>query len=230
MSYEEQSSPRGVHAGAPAGIAILFALVAGAAFTGHLPGPLQTEFDAYVSHAPADPTSTAAVQPAIPVTAHPLVGAGSVSGDTPEAKIWNFLIANGFTHEQAAGIMGNLQAESHFSSSVVEYSGGGGYGIAQWTAGRRSLLEEAAARQHVAVSDLVFQLGYLLYDMQHRRTMYYTHYHTVWDAVMAQTTIAGALLVFHNEYEQSYLMNYGDQAVLDARLGLAQGVYNSFVH
>ncbi len=229
MTYQEEPRPRGVHAGAPAGIAILFAVVAGAAFTGHLPGPLQTQFDAFVQSAP-NPSTAAAASPAPLAAAHPLVAAGHVSGDTPEARIWNFLIANGFTHEQAAGIMGNLQAESHFDSSIVEYSGGGGYGIAQWTGGRRSLLEAAAERAHVHVSDLVFQLNYLLYDMQNRHTMYYTHYRTVWDAVMAQTTIAGALLVFHNEYEQSYLMNYGDQAVLNARLGLARDVFNSFVH
>jgi hypothetical protein len=46
--------------------------------------------------------------------------------------IWNYLIENGFTDEQAAGIMGNLRQEHGFQTS--------GDGLAQWMGGRKSKL------------------------------------------------------------------------------------------
>lgn len=68
-------------------------------------------------------------------------------GTDNREKIWNYLIGTGFSAEQTAGILGNLQSESAgtFSPTVNEFSaefGEGGYGIAQWThdPGRRGNL------------------------------------------------------------------------------------------
>jgi hypothetical protein len=46
--------------------------------------------------------------------------------------VWNYLIGNGFTDEQAAGIMGNLRQEHGFQTS--------GDGLAQWMGGRKAKL------------------------------------------------------------------------------------------
>jgi hypothetical protein len=46
--------------------------------------------------------------------------------------VWNYLIGNGFTDEQAAGIMGNLRQEHGFQTS--------GDGLAQWMGSRKSRL------------------------------------------------------------------------------------------
>lgn len=72
--------------------------------------------------------------------------ASTVSGTTNIEKIWNFFISKGLSGEQAAGILGNLQAEGGFSATRQEDSQsfpGGGWGIAQWTGGRRTTLVAA---------------------------------------------------------------------------------------
>lgn len=65
-------------------------------------------------------------------------------GDNRE-KIWNFLVAKGLSNEQTAGVMGNLQTESggSWNPMVNEYGkefGSAGFGIAQWTGGRRTAI------------------------------------------------------------------------------------------
>jgi hypothetical protein len=60
----------------------------------------------------------------------------SVATRTPqnqnESIVWDFLIAQGFTRNQTAAIMGNLQQEHGFQTS--------GDGLAQWTGGRKARL------------------------------------------------------------------------------------------
>lgn len=89
----------------------------------------------------------------------------SLTGSTNEEKTWNYFTARGLTPVAAAGAMGNIQAESSFSASVEEASGGGGLGIIQWTGDRRTKLESAAAAAGVNLADndaaLLFELGYL---------------------------------------------------------------------
>lgn len=65
----------------------------------------------------------------------PATPAPSQSGDN-ETIAWNFLISQGYTRNQTAGIMGNLQQEHGFKTSDVP----GGLGIAQWMGGRRANL------------------------------------------------------------------------------------------
>lgn len=57
------------------------------------------------------------------------------SGDN-ETIAWNFLISQGYTRNQTAGIMGNLQQEHNFKTDDVP----GGLGIAQWMGNRRANL------------------------------------------------------------------------------------------
>lgn len=66
-----------------------------------------------------------------------------LAGSDNREKIWNYLKAKGLSPEQAAGVLGNIQSESagSFSPTVNEYGktfGDGGYGIVQWTDGRRT--------------------------------------------------------------------------------------------
>jgi murein DD-endopeptidase MepM/ murein hydrolase activator NlpD len=53
----------------------------------------------------------------------------SMSGGSNEQKTMNFLISNGLTVEQAAGISGNVKQESGFRPNA---DNGGHHGIAQW--------------------------------------------------------------------------------------------------
>jgi len=72
-------------------------------------------------------------------------GNASIVGANTREKIWNFLIANDLSPEQAAGLMGNMKKESQFSPvkwqrpsepiDNVEVSNA--WGLVQWDFGRR---------------------------------------------------------------------------------------------
>ncbi|RWZ78368.1 MAG: hypothetical protein EOT05_01215 [Candidatus Microsaccharimonas sossegonensis] len=94
------------------------------------------------------------------------VGASSgvkLDQNDPKLKqIFTLLTGSGeFNAVQAAAIMGNMQAESGFNSGAKE-SNGIGYGLVQWSFGRRTKLEAAAKAQGVDVSDVAFQINYLV--------------------------------------------------------------------
>lgn len=128
---------------------------------------------------------------AAPVACSPGSGGGSLVGSDNAEKVWNFLRDKGLTPEQAAGVMGNLKVESGFDPFNQENSQSwpnGGWGIAQWTGGRRDTLsaaviaelgaefyvptEEAGGLIGTPAEDqlLNFQLNYL-YDESNQRTM-----------------------------------------------------------
>ena len=47
--------------------------------------------------------------------------------------IYNFFIAEGWTAQSICAMLGNIQVESGIIADVNETSGGGGYGLVQWT-------------------------------------------------------------------------------------------------
>lgn len=70
----------------------------------------------------------------------------SLTGSTPEEKVFNFLIGKGLTAPAAAGVMGNLFVESGYDPFNQQNGStwpSGGWGIAQWTAGRRDTIRNA---------------------------------------------------------------------------------------
>lgn len=93
----------------------------------------------------------------------------SLTGSENAEKIFGYLLSVGFTAIQTAGIMGNIQAESGFDPGIEErvpnVNNQRGYGIVQWTAGRRDKLFAEAAAKNVPVNDLGFQLQYLWQDL-----------------------------------------------------------------
>jgi len=56
---------------------------------------------------------------------------------TNEHDAFNFFVNRGLTKRQAAGIVGNLIQESGVNPTAVEFGGGPGRGIAQWSVGGR---------------------------------------------------------------------------------------------
>lgn len=152
-----------------------------------------------------------------------------LQGTSNKEKIWNFLRgldgnlkpAQALGEEQAAGLMGNIRQEAgeDFSPSATE-SGGGGYGIVQWTGTRRTALENAAKSKGVAVSDLSFQLNFL-YQESNGRTVskkvaeqgYGSKGANEWTTMQQQvaksikgvprTAIENATVFWHNNFEVS---------------------------
>ena len=115
-----------------------------------------------------------------------IVGAkfrGAYTTPTENENItWDFLIANGFSREQTAGIMGNLMQEQRFQTS--------GDGIAQWTGGRKAAL--------MAMPDpynIYTQLQFMMIELN-------GGYRSVRDAIKASTTVEDATIIFQDRYER----------------------------
>lgn len=99
-------------------------------------------------------------------------GIGASTNDAKYAM--NFLIKNGkYTPEQAAGIVGNLQAESNFRTSAVgdKHLATSSFGIAQWRERRLKNLQRFAKRNNKPIDDLDTQLWFLLHELKtsHRK-------------------------------------------------------------
>lgn len=101
-----------------------------------------------------------------------------------EVITWNFLIGKGLSREQAAGIMGNLMQEHGFNTT--------GDGLAQWTGSRQSRLRSMYPTTYDTIQS---QLDYLWYELS-------GPYASVLTAIKAQTTVAGAVVVFQNQFER----------------------------
>jgi hypothetical protein len=56
---------------------------------------------------------------------------------SPEHTAFNYFVSKGLSKVQAAGIIGNLMQESSVNPGAVQYGGGPGRGIAQWSVGGR---------------------------------------------------------------------------------------------
>lgn len=80
-----------------------------------------------------------------------------------------FFIKNGgYTPEQAAGIVGNLQAESGLDTSVVgdEHLATQSFGIAQWRERRLRNLQRFAKKNNKSIDDLDTQLWFVLHELK----------------------------------------------------------------
>lgn len=146
-------------------------------------------------------------------------------GSTNKEKIWNFLIDpkyGGLSKEQAAGVMGNIERESGYEpgkkEAVPSYAGEG-FGIIQWTGDsegdRRYNLEKEANDRGVDVSNLAFQLAYLLYEVKdwpvggfsktngRWKDSFGSESDLLWDTLKKQTTVDDAMILFHDSFEKS---------------------------
>lgn len=99
----------------------------------------------------------------------------NISLDNPvTATVWSNLKANGYSSIATAAVMGNIYAESRFDSSVIEKttSVNKGFGLCQWTGGRRIMLEAYASSVGKSASDLTVQLTFLLGELTPGGTSY----------------------------------------------------------
>lgn len=128
-------------------------------------------------------------------------------------KIWTYLISapRSLTPPQAAGIMGNLQAESHFDPAIEQKSGswndmsnasGRAVGIAQWDGGRRPTLISTAKSQGKDPKDLCFQLDYLYNESLHRKNRDNPNLGE-WDGLKLVPDAPGAAYYWHRNFERS---------------------------
>lgn len=140
----------------------------------------------------------------------------SLSGADNEEKSWNYLRAKGLTPEQAAGVMGNLKLESGFQPDNQENSQpwpNGGWGIAQWTAGRRDTLRDAVIAAGLPYTNeqtppdqiealLAFQLDFL-YNESNERTMRDDSSTKEWIGLTRVQTIEEAVIYWEYNFERA---------------------------
>lgn len=86
-------------------------------------------------------------------------------GNSPQERVWWALIDAGYSAEAAAGVLGNIDAESGFNQAIIEGGNGIGFGLCQWSFGRRTQLESYAASKGVSPSDLDTQIEFLLAEI-----------------------------------------------------------------
>lgn len=168
-----------------------------------------------------------------------------LNGGTNEEKIWNFLKEQGMTDCGAAGLMGNLYAESGLRPDNLQnsyekklgytdetyteavdsgtYTGFvkdcAGYGLAQWTFwSRKQGLLEYAKEKSASIGDLEMQLGYLMEELG-------KNYKAVLSTLKTATTVQAASNVVLLQFERP-----ADQSAVaqTKRAGYGQNYYDKY--
>ena len=90
---------------------------------------------------------------------------GSYGVDTVQYQVWIRLIAGGLTEIQAAAIMGNIEQESRFDPNRIQAKTGAGFGLCQWSYGRRKQIEAYASSVGKPAGDIDLQVKFLLAEL-----------------------------------------------------------------
>lgn len=176
-------------------IAVLVSIVVGTA-------PLPTETEPPLQTEPAAPKITVTVPEAKfaplekPIEVSKIADAAASKAvqkqEAPsqlgnnETIAWNHLIASGFTREQTAGIMGNLQQEHGFKTDDVP----GGLGIAQWMGGRRAALMAKGDYTNINV-----QLAFLVEELNGSESRAKA-------AILASSSVEQSTMAFSSLFER----------------------------
>ena len=148
------------------------------------------------------------------------VATGSLEGSTNAEKVYRFLVSNGFTPEQACGVVGNFAAESGSKINPEAYNpddkGKPSFGIAQWRDDRFANLKSYAASTNQDYKTLEAQLGFFLYELQ-------TSEKRAGIKLKSSRTAAEAAANFDQYYERS------DGSARQKRISYAEDAYRRFV-
>ena len=90
---------------------------------------------------------------------------GQFYGGTIQEKVWFALRNAGYSEIATAAVMGNIEHESGFDPSKIESGNSIGFGLCQWSFGRRKQLEAYAASKGVSPSDIQTQIEFLLAEL-----------------------------------------------------------------
>ena len=173
-------------------------------------------------------------------------GSGSSASAADNAStIWSYLKKKGFSDIAAAGIIGNLYAESALNPKNLQNSfekklgmtdtsytvavdngsysnfdrDGAGYGLAQWTYWtRKQQLKELAAKKKASIGDLNVQLEYLYTELT-------VNYAGVSAALKVAKTVREASDVFLKQFERPADQS---EAVQKKRAAYGQSYFGKF--
>ena len=140
-----------------------------------------------------------------------------------EKAAFDFFVARGLTKRQSAGIVGNLIQESGVNPRAIQFGGGPGRGIAQWSVGgrwdttRNDNVVGYATKHSESRWALHTQLGFTWYELTT-----FPGYGLA--ALRKTTTIAGATVTFERDFEKCGAC---DEA---KRIAFAKQVFNAFAN
>ena len=165
---------------------------------------------------------------------------------TNKETIWQFFKSAGLSNAGAAGLMGNLEAESGFNPKNLEDSfeeklgftdetyttavdegeydhfsnDGAGYGLAQWSyySKKLALLSYSKIKDE-SIGNLNLQLGFLKKDME-------KYFSKLWNFLKTTDSIYEATVEVLTKYEVP--VDQSD-SVKDKRYEFAKAIYNEFV-
>jgi hypothetical protein len=143
------------------------------------------------------------------------------AGTNARRTAFNFFVAKGLTQIQAAGIVGNLMQESSVIPTAVEYGGGPGRGIAQWSVGGRWDTSRgdnitAYASQHGESRwALQTQLDFIWFELDSVGGYGLS-------TLRSASTISAATVAFERDFEACGTCSQ------TARINFAQQAYNDF--
>lgn len=113
-----------------------------------------------------------------------------------EKYAYNYLIAKGLSPIHAAGIVGNLKAESNFITDIKGTADDkGSVGLAQWHSERKKGLYDFANKTNRPWDNIDVQLDYVLHELN-------TTHKNSFEKLKKTTTADEAALVFMNSYER----------------------------
>lgn len=143
------------------------------------------------------------------------VGAKSVSASKNELmkQGMDYFMSQGFTREQAAGIMGNLMQESGLDTGAIGDSGQA-RGIAQWHPDRWRKLIQFAKENGLNPNDYHTQLAFIMHEFQ-------TTEKNAYAAVKASGSTAAATEAFSSKYERA------GTPMMANRIGYANSALNT---
>lgn len=117
-----------------------------------------------------------------------------------ERIAFNYFVGKGLTSVQSAAIVGNLMQESSVVPTAVEYGGGPGRGIAQWSVGGRwdhsagDNVTSFAAARGASRTNLQVQLDFIWYELS-------TYPDYGLSSLRSASTISSAVYAFQSKYE-----------------------------
>ena len=154
-----------------------------------------------------------AKQRGLPNQGKPATGLAGNAG-----KAFTFFKERGFTEEQAAGIVGNLQAESGININPAAIGDGGkAWGIAQWHPERRAIWEKATGKKWESSGispNFEEQLQFIVYELKRTEAQ-------ALRKLRATKTVEDAAAVFDQYYERSA------GTAREKRIELAQAILGS---
>ncbi|MEV5960420.1 phage tail tip lysozyme [Kribbella sp. NPDC051952] len=139
-------------------------------------------------------------------------GGGDLSGNNNVQKVFNYFVSNGYSKEQAAGVIGNMQTESYVEPTMKQgdspgqvthpdavANSGGGWGLVQWTPASQMIqVARGSGADDKTIESLEFQLEFLKTQLDGKGPMAKGVAGT---ALHAAKTVAEATYAFGHKFE-----------------------------